>query len=113
LADDVPASFQVHPCENSFSVGVGVAIDIRPTVALVGEIIPTAVNGTELGIHRPPFSFGIQKKIYHHAFTFGFSTAPGTITSQRIATRSIFLRDPNADTPSGMFVGFDITRQFP
>jgi hypothetical protein len=113
LANGVPASMQVHPCANTFSVGFGAAIDIRPTVALVGEVIPTAVNGTELGIHRLPFSFGIQKKIYHHAFTFGLTTAPGTETSQRIATRSVFLLDPHADTPSGMFVGFDIMRQLP
>jgi len=113
LANDVPASMQVHPCANTFSVGVGAAIDIRPTVALVGEIIPTAVNGTELGIHRVPFSFGIQKKIYHHAFTLGFTTAPGTTTSQRIATRAIYLRDPHSDIPSNMFIGFNISRQFP
>jgi hypothetical protein len=113
LASDVPASFEVHPCENTFSIGVGAAIDIRPTVALVGEVIPTAVNGTELGIHRVPFSLGIQKKIYHHAFTFGLTTAPGTTVSQRIATRAIFLRSPDSDLPSDMFVGFDISRRFP
>ena len=113
LANDVPASFGVHPCENTFSIGVGAAIDIRPTVALVGEVIPTAVNGTELGIHRLPFSLGIQKKIYHHAFTFGLTTAPGTTVSQRIATRAIFLRSPDSDLPSDMFVGFDISRRFP
>jgi len=113
LANDVPASFGVRPCANTFSIGVGAAIDIRPTVALVGEVIPTAVNGTELGIHRLPFSLGIQKKIYHHAFTFGLTTAPGTTVSQRIATRAIFLRNPNSDLPSDMFVGFDISRRFP
>ena len=113
FANDVPLSLQVRPCANTFSVGVGAAIDIRPSVALVGEVIPTAVNGTELGIHRLPFSFGIQKKIYHHAFTFGLTTAPGTTTSERIATRAIYLRQPNADTPSNMFVGFDIMRQIP
>lgn len=113
LANGVPASFRVHPCEDTLSVGVGAAIDVRPTVALVGEVIPTAVNATELGIHRLPFSFGVQKKIFHHAFTFGFTTAPGTTTAQRIGTRSIYLLDPHADTPSGMFAGFDIVRQFP
>jgi len=29
------------------------AVDIRPTVALVAEAIPTLVNGQALGIHRP------------------------------------------------------------
>jgi hypothetical protein len=113
LANDVPASFGVHPCENTFSIGVGAAIDVRPTVALIGEIIPTAVKGPELGIHRVPFSLGIQKKIYHHAFTFGLTTAPGTTVPQRIATRAIFLRSPDSDLPSDMFLGFDISRTFP
>lgn len=113
FANGIPLSFQVRPCADTFSVGVGAAVDIRPTVALVGEIIPTAVNGTELGIHRVPFAIGIQKKIYHHSFTLGLTTAPGTTTSQRIGTRATYLRQPGADTPSNMFLGFDIMRQIP
>jgi hypothetical protein len=113
FANGVDPSLRVHPCANTFSVGFGTAIDIRPTVAFVGEVIPTAVNGTEMGIHRMPFAFGVQKKIFHHSFTFGFTTAPGTNTSQRIATRSIFLGDPHNDTPSGMFAGFDLMRALP
>ncbi len=35
--------------------GIAGAIDIRPTVALVAEVIPTFVNGREMGIHRPAF----------------------------------------------------------
>lgn len=99
------------PGHNAVSLGVGGALDIRPTVALVAEVIPTVVNGSLLGIHRPPFSFGIQKKIFRHAFTFGFTTSPGTTVSQRAGTRASFLHDPSADTPSGLFVGFDLTRQ--
>ena len=113
FASTVPVSLKVRPCANTFSVGFGFAVDVRPTVALVAEGIPTFMNGTDLGIHRMPFSFGIQKKIFHHAFTFGFTTAPGTDTSQRIATRAIFLRQPDNDTPSGMFVGFDLMREIP
>ncbi len=99
------------PGFNTFALGVGGALDIRPTVALVAEVIPTLVNGPELGIHRPAYSFGIQKKIWRHAFTFGFSNSPGTTVSQRAATRATLLGDPSADTPSGLFVGFDLTRQ--
>jgi Membrane bound beta barrel domain (DUF5777) len=113
FATNVPVSFDVRPCANTFSIGFGAVVDVRPSVALVAEAIPTFVNETDLGIHRMPFSFGIQKKFFHHAFTFGFTTAPDTNTSQRIATRSIFLLEPKSDTPSGMFVGFDIMRQFP
>jgi mono/diheme cytochrome c family protein len=99
------------PGVNTFYVGVGLAVDIRPTVALLAEVIPTLVNGRELGIHRPAYSFGIQKKLYRHAFTFGFSTGPGTTVSQRAGTRATFLDDPSADKPSGLFIGFNLMRQ--
>jgi mono/diheme cytochrome c family protein len=99
------------PGHNTFSLGVGAAVDIRPTVALVAEVIPTLVNGRPLDIHRPAYSFGIQKKIWRHSFTFGFTTSPGTTVSQRAGTRASFLNDPTADKPSGLFVGFDLMRQ--
>ncbi len=101
----------IRSCADTFALGAGLSVDVRPTVALVAEVIPTLVNGTDLGIHRPPFSFGIQKKIWRHAFTFGFTTGPGTTTSQRISTRASYLGKPSADVPSGMFVGFNINRQ--
>jgi mono/diheme cytochrome c family protein len=99
------------PGFNTFSLGIGVAVDIRPTVALLAEVIPTLANGSELGIHRPAYSFGIQKKILRHAFTLGLTTGPGTTVSQRAGTRAEFLHDPGADTPGGLFLGFDLTRQ--
>jgi len=111
LANGISPSLNVHPCADTFSLGVGAAVDVRPTVALVAEAIPTLVNGTDLGIHRPAYAFGIQKKIWRHAFTFGFSNSPGTTVSQRAGTRATYLGDSTADKPSGMFVGFDLTRQ--
>jgi hypothetical protein len=111
LAAAINPSFAAHPCANTFSLGLGGAIDIRPTVALVAETIPTLVNGRDLAIHRPEFSFGIQKKIWRHAFTFGFTNGPGVTVSQRAGTNATFRGDPTADKPSKMFVGFDLTRQ--
>jgi len=111
LASGSNPALNIRPCADTFALGAGLSVDVRPTVALVAEVIPTLVNGTELGIHRPPFAFGIQKKIWHHAFTFGFSTGPGTTTSQRIATRDTFLGQAGAGVPSGMFVGFNLNRQ--
>jgi len=99
------------PGINAVSMGVGLAVDIRPTVALLAEVIPTVVNASDLGIHRPAFSFGIQKKIYRHAFTLALTNSPGTTVSQRAGTRATFLGDPGADTPAGLFFGFDLTRQ--
>ncbi len=99
------------PGFNTFYIGVGGALDIRPSVALVAEVFPTLVNGPELGIHRPAFAFGIQKRVLRHAFTFGFSNSPGTVVSQRAGTRATFVGQPSADTPSGLFIGFDLMRQ--
>jgi len=96
---------------NAVSLGIGGAIDIRPTAALIAEVIPTVYNGRPLGIHRPAYSIGIQKKIWRHAFTFGFSNSPGTTVSQRAGTDASYLGAPSADTPSGLFIGFDLTRQ--
>jgi len=111
LAVGIDPALKVHPCANTVSLGVAAAVDIRPTVALVAEAIPTLVNGTDLGIHRSPFSFGIQKKIWRHAFTLGFTNSPGTIVSNRAGTNATFLQQPGADKPSAVFIGFDITRQ--
>jgi len=111
LAFGTDPAQKIRPCANTFSLGIALAVDVRPTVALVAEAIPTLVNGTDLGIHRPAYSFGIQKHIWRHAFTFGFTNSPGTTVSQRAGTRATFLGDPEADKPKGMFIGFDLTRQ--
>jgi hypothetical protein len=101
----------IRPCADTVALGFGLSVDIRPTVALLAEVNPTVVNGNELGIHRPAYSFGIQKKILRHAFTFGFTNGAGVTVAQRSSTRATYLRDPSADKPSGMFVGFNLSRQ--
>jgi hypothetical protein len=111
LAAGLPASFNARPCANTFSLAAAISVDIRPSIALLAEVTPTLANGTDLAIHRPEYAFGIQKKIWRHAFTFGFSNGPGSIVSQRGGTRATFLEDPTADKPGGLFVGFDLTRQ--
>ena len=107
ISSDIPDI----PGVNAFSVGVGLAIDIRPTVALVAEMTPTLVGGAEMGIHRPAMGYGIQKKIFRHAFTFGVTNSPGVTVSQRAGTDASYLGDPSGDTFKNMFVGFDLTRQ--
>jgi hypothetical protein len=107
----IAASFNARPCANTFSLAASVSVDIRPTVALIAEVTPTLVNASDLGIHRPEYAFGIQKKIWRHAFTFGLSNGPGSIVSQRGGTRATFLQNSTADKPGGLFVGFDLTRQ--
>jgi hypothetical protein len=111
LAAGIAPSFNARPCADTFSLAAGISVDIRPTVALVAEVTPTLLNASELAIHRPEYAFGIQKKIWRHAFTFGLSNGPGSIVSQRGGTRATFLQDTTADKPGGLFVGFDLTRQ--
>lgn len=101
----------IRPCANTVALGAGLSVDVRPTVALIAEVNPTVVNGRDLGIHRPVYSFAIQKKIWRHAFTLGFTNGVGVTLAGRSATRATFLRDPTADKPSGLFIGFDLTRQ--
>lgn len=107
LSSDIPAV----PGVNSFALGFGGALDIRPTVALVAEVIPTLIGGDALDIHRPAYSFGIQKKLFRHAFTLGFTNSPGTTVAQRSGTRAAYLDQSSADTPSGLVLAFDLTRQ--
>jgi hypothetical protein len=111
LATGLPSSIQARPCANTFSLAMGIAVDIRPTVAIVAETIPTLVNADEMAIHRPEFSFGIQKKLWRHAFTLGFTNSPGAIVSERGGTNATFLGNPGTDTLPKMFIGFNLTRQ--
>ena len=106
-----PNKIPDFPGINAFSIGFGGAIDIRPTVALVAEVTPTLIGGSQLGIHRAAFAFGIQKKIYRHAFTFGVTNSPGVTVSQRAGTDATFLNNQRADVFKEMFLGFDLTRQ--
>jgi mono/diheme cytochrome c family protein len=110
-----PGALANRPAEtpgiNSFSIGAGLAWNFRPTVAFVTEVIPTLVNADDLGIHRPAYSFGVQKQVRGHAFTFGFTQGPGTTISQRAGTSASYLSDPSADKPSGLFIGFNLMRR--
>ena len=99
------------PKIDSFSIGAGLALNIRPSVAFVTEVIPTLWHGSELGIHRPAYAFGIQKRVKGHAFTLGVSNGPGTVVAQRAGTRATFLNDSTADKPSGLFIGFNLMRR--
>jgi mono/diheme cytochrome c family protein len=99
------------PGVDSFSVGAGLAVNIRPTVSLIAEAIPTLVNADDLGIHRPAWGFGVQKRVMGHAFTLGFSNSPGTTVAQRAGTRATYIGNPSADTPSGLVIGFNLMRR--
>jgi hypothetical protein len=111
MANGISGGLNLKPCANTFSLGLAASVDIRKTAALVAEVTPTLLNASDLGIHRPEFAFGIQKKIWRHAFTLGFGNGPATIVSQRAGTNATFLGNSSADKPSKVFIGFDLSRQ--
>jgi hypothetical protein len=88
------------------ALGAGLSLDIRPTVAVLGEAI-YRVDG-RLGVTRPAFMLGIQKKIYRHSFTIGVTNSPGTTLSTRSATRGAYGFD---DTFGGLTLGFNLSRR--
>ncbi len=94
--------------ETTVALGAGVSIDIRPTVAFVAEASPRVLG--LLGTQRASFMLGVQKKIFRHSFTFGFTNSPGTSISQRSATRSA-LYPGFSDSWSGLGIGFNISRR--
>ena len=86
--------------DDTFMIGVGTRIRARPTVYLVGEIIPR-VAGFDPGVTHA--SFGIEKRSGGHAFQINFSNGFGTTLGQ--LARGGFT---NAD----WFLGFNISRKF-
>jgi Membrane bound beta barrel domain (DUF5777) len=92
--------------ETTTALGAGLSVDIRPTVAILGEAI-YRVDG-RLGEIRPSFMLGIQKKVYRHTFTLGVSNSPGTTLSTRSATRGAYGFD---DTFGGLTIGFNLSRR--
>ncbi|MFN8009442.1 MAG: DUF5777 family beta-barrel protein [Terriglobia bacterium] len=94
--------------DTTVALGAGISIDIRPTVAFVAEANPRLTG--LLGVQRASFMLGVQKKIFRHSFTFGFTNSPGTSISQRSATRSA-LFPGYSDSWSGLGIGFNISRR--
>jgi uncharacterized beta barrel domain-containing protein DUF5777 len=95
-----------YPGKTTTALGAGLSVDIRPTVAIIGEAI-YRVDG-RLEEIRPSFMLGIQKKIYRHSFTLGVTNSPGTTLSTRSATRRAYGFD---DTFGGLTLGFNISRR--
>ena len=86
--------------ENStFIVGLGTRIRIRPTVYLVGEVVPR--TGYKPGVNHG--SFAIEKRAGGHTFQLNFSNGFGTTMGQvaRGGTAS-----------DDWYIGFNISRKF-
>ncbi|MGE0102522.1 MAG: DUF5777 family beta-barrel protein [Blastocatellales bacterium] len=111
---DSDPKFQ-QPGETAVALGIGGALNIRPTVALMAEA-NYRVNekarymNVALGIRRPVIGFGVQKVSVSrkHAFSLVFSNGPGTTFAQRSMTRGLLFTD---DGLRGLTIGFNLSRR--
>ncbi len=85
---------------DTFLMGVGARIRVRPTVYVVGEIIPR-IAGYDPGVNHA--SFAIEKRAGGHAFQLNFSNGIAT-TMSGLARGGI-----NNDD---WYLGFNISRKF-
>src|SRR5215831_8252795 len=85
--------------DNTFFIGVGGRLRIRPTVYISAEVSPrvagTIVNATE-------YAFGIEKRAGAHLFQLNFGNSQGTTFAQTAA----------GGVPDSLFMGFNLTRKF-
>lgn len=89
---------------DTFLLGIGARLRIRPTVYVVAEIAPR-ISGFDPGTHQA--SFAIEKRVGGHAFQLNFSNGFGTTMGQ-IARGGP--KAPNGDTD--WYMGFNISRKF-
>jgi hypothetical protein len=85
---------------DTFMVGIGTRIRVRPSVYIVAEVTPR-VSGYKPNAHQG--SFGIEKRAGGHLFQLNFSNAFGTTMGQ------IARGGPDG---GGWFMGFNIARKF-
>lgn len=89
---------------DTFMLGLGARIRVRPTVYLVGEVVPR-LSGYDP--KKTAGSFAIEKRAGGHAFQLIFSNTFG-LTMAQIARGG----EPSADGGSNWYLGFNISRKF-
>jgi Membrane bound beta barrel domain (DUF5777) len=95
-----PLPSELADNNDSFLLGLGTRLRIRPSLYLVGEIIPR-VAGDDPGVNQA--SFGLEKLLGGHVFQVNFSNGFGTTTGQ-IARGGTGSKD--------WYLGFNISRKF-
>jgi hypothetical protein len=97
-SNQLPKALVDH--NDTFMIGLGARVRIRPTVYIVGEAVPRP-SGYKPGVTQG--SFGIEKRAGGHMFQLNFSNAFGTTMGQ-IARGGPVSKD--------WFLGFNISRKF-
>ena len=99
-----PLPSEVTDENDTFLLGIGGRIRVRPTVYVVAEIAPR-LSGYDP--KRTSTSFAIEKRAGGHAFQLIFSNTFG-LTMAQVARGG----EPNADGGSNWYMGFNISRKF-
>ncbi len=94
-----PLPKQLSDDNNTFLVGLGARVRVRPSVYLVGEYLPR--TGYTPGVDQG--SFAIEKRVGGHMFQLNFSNAFGT-TMGEMARGGPQVND--------WYMGFNISRKF-
>lgn len=99
------------PGATTFAMGLGGALNIRPTVALLAEANWRVNEKGRFGNAAPVYGFGIEKVTVsrRHSFSLIFSNAAGTTMAQRSATVRSFFTDDSFR--NGLAIGFNISRR--
>ena len=95
-----PLPKEVVDHNDTFMIGLGARIRVRPTVYLVGELSPR-VSGYKQGVTHG--GFGIEKRAGGHQFQLNFSDSFGTTMGQ------IARGGPDG---TNWYMGFNISRKF-
>ena len=103
------------PGTTAVALGVGAAVNVRPSVALMAEVNYRFNEDSRYevpgpGIRRPVFGFGLQKasSSRRHAFSLVFTNGPGTTFAQRSMTNALLFTD---DSFKNLSIGFNLTRR--
>lgn len=95
-----PLAAAIVDQDDTFMIGLGARLRIRPTVYVAGEFAPR-VSGYAPGVHHG--SFAIEKRAGGHTFQLNFSNSFGT-TMAGIARGGFRSED--------WYMGFNISRKF-
>jgi hypothetical protein len=95
-----PAPDALVDDNDTFLLGFGARLRVRPTVYLVGEVIPR-LSGFDPGVDHG--TFGIEKRAGGHTFQLNVSNSFGTTMGQ--LARGGFTNDD-------WYLGFNISRKF-
>jgi hypothetical protein len=85
--------------DNSFFIGLGGRVRIRPTVYISAEVSPRVAGLKE---NSTEYAFAIEKRAGAHLFQLNFGNSQGTTFAQTAA----------GAVPDALFMGFNLTRKF-